>query len=62
MSFTERHKRVGIVTNMPGGYDPSQPYVATNVCGRDECVQKALKWVAGETNMTASVVLDEEWS
>lgn len=56
--FTEKHKRTGIVTNQPDGYDRDRPHAATVVCARPECQEKAIRWVAGQTNETAVYVPD----
>lgn len=53
-----RHKRRGIVTNQPSGYDLNRAHASTTVCGRDECVADAIRWVAGTTNETAVYVSD----
>jgi hypothetical protein len=55
-----RHKRSGIVTNQPNGYDPTLPHASTTTCDRDGCIQKAIRWVAGETNMTAYLKRDAD--
>lgn len=47
------HKRVGIVTNQPNGYDPDLPHAAESVCERAGCIEGAIRRVAGRTNMTA---------
>jgi hypothetical protein len=51
--FTEQHPRRGRVTNQPDGYDASRPHASTVVCDRAECIDKAKRWVAAETNQTA---------
>lgn len=57
-----RHKRTGIVTNQPGTYDRNRAHAAVIVCDRDECITKAKKWAAGETNETAYYVPDADRS
>lgn len=47
------HKRVGIVTNQPNGYDPGLPHASESVCARAACIEGAIRRVAGRTNMTA---------
>lgn len=51
--MTCRHKRAGIVTNKPDGYNPTLPHAAESVCDREACVAAAVRRVAALTNMTA---------
>jgi hypothetical protein len=55
MSFTERHKPVGTVTNASQAdrYHADLPHASVHVCGREGCQTKARRWVAAETNETA---------
>lgn len=52
------HKRAGIVTNQPNGYDASLPHAAESVCDREQCQSAAIRRVAGRTNMTAYFIAD----
>lgn len=53
-----RHARKGIVTNQPGDYDPARPHASIQVCDRPECIRRAVSWVAGQTNETATYISD----
>jgi len=55
----EKHRRTGVVTNQPGGWDRDRPHASTIVCEREECQRSAKRWVAGETNETAVYVPDK---
>lgn len=58
--FNERHKRTGLVTNQPGGYDRDRPHASTVVCEREECQRKARFWVQGTTG-EAAVYVPDPW-
>lgn len=49
------HARTGLVCNQdPDKPDDDEPYAARSVCSRQACIDKAIKWVAGTTNRTAT--------
>jgi hypothetical protein len=56
------HERTGIVTNQNPDepYDSAEPHMARSTCSRQECIDKAIKWVAGGTNRTAAYYDDAE--
>jgi len=56
--MNEKHKRTGIMTNQPDGYDKNRPIAATDVCWREQCQRKARFWVQGVTGETAVYVPD----
>lgn len=61
-SFTERHARRGLVSNQDrnrSDWGHSAPFASVTCCGRDECVQTAIRYVAGVTNSTAQYQPDE---
>lgn len=48
------HDRTGLVSNQDlGAYDKSRPLVSVATCDRPECLAKAKKYVAGNSNETA---------
>jgi hypothetical protein len=49
----ERHRRAGIMTRLPDGYDATRPYVATIVCERPACQDRARFWPQGTAGETA---------
>lgn len=53
------HNRTGIVTNQPDGYDSTRSHCSVTICDRPECLAKAIKYVAGNTNETAVYSSDE---
>lgn len=55
-----RHDRAGLVGNQDPRepYNPNEPMHSVATCDRQECIAKAIKLVAGETNRTAAFVAD----
>lgn len=50
-----RHVPKGIVTNQPDQpLDLTRSHASISVCDRPECIRNAQRWVASETNETAS--------
>jgi len=61
-SFTERHGRRGLVSNQDRNRDDwghKPPFVSVICCGREECIDKAIRYVASATNQTAHYQPDE---
>lgn len=58
---TKAHNRKGIVSNQDlGNWDHSRPLASVSTCDQPECIRKAQKYVAGETNETAVYQSDAE--
>ncbi len=56
-SFTDRHVTHGIVTNQDpnsDGWGMEAPFVSVSTCDRLPCIQRAQRYVAAETNSTAT--------
>lgn len=56
------HERAGLVTNQDPDqpYDEDEPHTMVSVCDRPECIAKATKYVAGNTNRQATFYSDAE--
>ena len=49
------HDRAGLVSNQPrGGYIAGRPLGMVSVCDLPKCIAKGIKYVAGNTNETAT--------
>lgn len=54
-----RHHRAGIVSNQDlKHYDQARALSSVSVCDRPECIAKAIKHVAGNSNETAAYYPD----
>lgn len=54
------HARTGIISNQDlSNWDKSRPLASVATCDRDECLAKGIKYVAGQTNETATYYPDK---
>ena len=59
MSRQCTHVRMGRVTNQPDKYDHARPHASVSVCARPACIERAIAYVASQTNETAVHVPDQ---
>lgn len=54
------HNRAGLVSNQDRSvFDTKRTLVSVSVCAKDECIAKAVEYVAGQSNATATYQPDE---
>ena len=54
------HNRTGLVSNQDrNNFDTKHTLSSVSVCDRPECIAKAIKYVAGQANETATYQPDE---
>lgn len=63
-SFTDRHKRTGLVSNQDRtapGWGLIPPFISTATCNRIDCIDRAIAYVESNTNETAWYQADSDY-